>query len=71
MRLRAATIVLILLNIALGMALLAPSRTGATIVDGPARCCRGDGPEAYCCRSCCWLGPYCKRDEACRTTSIQ
>ena len=35
MRLRAATIVLILLNIALGIALLAPSRSGATIFDGP------------------------------------
>lgn len=71
MRLRAATIVLILLNIALGTALMAPSRSVATIVDGPARCCRGEGPEAYCCRSCCWLGPYCRWDSNCRETSIE
>lgn len=71
MRLRAATIVLILLNIALGIALLAPSRGVATIFDGPGRCCRGDGPEAYCCHACCWLGPYWAGDDACRDTSIQ
>ena len=71
MRLRAATIVLILLNIALGIALLAPSRSVATIFDGPGRCCRGDGPEAYCFHMCCWLGPYCAGDDACRETSIQ
>jgi UPF0716 family protein affecting phage T7 exclusion len=71
MRLRAATIVLILLNIALGIALFAPSQGGATIFEGPARCCRGEGPEAYCCRSCCWLGPYCTRDANCRETSIE
>ena len=71
MRLRAATGVLILLNIALGIAQMAPSPSVATIVDGPARCCRGEGPEAYCCRSCCWLGPYCVRDDACRENSIE
>ena len=46
MRWRAATLVPIVLNIALGFALLAPSRGVATIVDGPPRYCRGDGPEA-------------------------
>ncbi len=71
LRLRAATIVLILLNLALGIALLELSQSVATIVDGPARCCRGEGPEAYCCRSCCWLGPYCRWDSNCRETSIE
>ena len=69
--LRTAIVVLILVNIVLGIALLAtsPSRaasaTQAAIIEGPHSCCRGEGPEAYCCHMCCWRGPYCTRDSDC------
>ena len=69
--LRAAIVVLILVNIVLGIVLLAPSTsrassaTLAAVTEGPFRCCRGEGPEAYCCRTCCWRGPYCGHDSDC------
>jgi len=49
----------------LGTALLAPSPSRA-IVDVPTRCCRGEGPDAYCCHLCCVRGPYCEHDSDCR-----
>ena len=63
--LRTSIVVLILLNILLGTALLAPSPSRA-IVDVPTRCCRGEGPDAYCCHLCCVRGPYCEHDSDCR-----
>lgn len=68
--LRTATVILILVNIVLGIALLAPppsraSSANRTTIDGPFRCCRGEGPEAYCCYMCCWRGPYCALDSEC------
>lgn len=32
---------------------------------GPANCCRGEGPEAYCCERCCWFGPGCQSNAEC------
>ena len=63
---RTSIVVLILVNIVLGIALLAPSAGRATIDDGSRRCCRGEGPDAYCCFECCVRGPYCERDSECR-----
>ena len=64
--LRTSIVVLILVNILLGIASLAPSASRAPIVDVPVRCCRGEGPDAYCCRMCCVRGPHCERDSDCR-----
>ena len=63
--LRTSIVVLIVVNILLGTALLAPSPSRAT-VDVPTRCCRGEGPDAYCCYLCCVRGPYCDHDSDCR-----
>lgn len=61
--LRKIIVALILLNIALAVAHLW-SRPIAL----PSRidCCRDEGPEAYCCKQCCWLGFDCTTDEECR-----
>lgn len=32
---------------------------------GPVNCCRGVGPEAYCCKRCCWFGQSCTSDLDC------
>lgn len=47
---RTVTVILILLNAALGtMGRPTPAR------DAPIfSCCRGTGPDAYCCQQCCW-----------------
>lgn len=63
--LRTSIVVLILVNILLGTALLAPSPSRAT-GDVPTRCCRGEGPDAYCCYMCCVRGPYCQQHSDCR-----
>lgn len=64
--LRTSIVVLILVNIVLGIVLLAPSAGRATIDAGPPRCCRGEGPNAYCCYGCCVRGPYCEKHSECR-----
>ena len=57
---RTVTVILILLNAALGT-MGRPTQER----DGPAyNCCRGTGPDAYCCRNCCWY-PNCDSDQDC------
>lgn len=47
---RTVTVILILLNAALGtMGRATPDQAEPVF-----SCCRGTGPDAYCCRQCCW-----------------
>lgn len=63
MALRTATALLILLNLALGVAQVAQARSTA---GARWSCCRGDGPMAYCCMDCCWWwGDRCRSDSQC------
>lgn len=59
--LRTATVCLILLNLAL--ATVHASRSTNTA--GLRSCCRGEGPEAYCCYECCLWGTFCDTDQDC------
>ena len=59
------TMVLILVNLLLAVALsAAPPRTTHQDVK-LFSCCRGVGPEAYCCRRCCWLTKNCTTNADC------
>lgn len=64
--LRVAAMVLILLNLVLGASLLLATRNDANRAIGFSNCCRGDGPEAYCCYRCCWFAPSCETDSVCQ-----
>ena len=64
-KLRTIKVVLILLNLVLAAALVT-QRSAARSADASRSCCRGDGPEAYCCYGCCWLFPDCDMDSDCR-----
>ncbi len=55
---------LTVLNVALAAAAFVPVRTQPAPNGFWHDCCRGDGPEAYCCRDCCFLGAGC--DYSCR-----
>lgn len=63
---RVTLIVLILLNLVLGVGLLVAARNNATGAIGFSDCCRGDGPEGYCCYRCCWIAPVCESDSDCQ-----
>ena len=58
---RTVTVILILLNTALG----AMGRPQPDPGDALFNCCRGTGPDAYCCRQCCYY-PNCDSDLHCR-----
>jgi len=62
--LRKTKVVLILLNLVLAVA-LATRASAARSARGWASCCRGDGPEAYCCHKCCWWPPSCDTNSDC------
>lgn len=57
---------LIAINILLGTALLVRSAGTQVIPLGIFNCCKGAGPDAYCCISCCWFTPNCVNDQGCR-----
>lgn len=63
-KLRTIRVVLILLNLVLAAALLTQA-SAARSTDAKRSCCRGDGPEAYCCYGCCWLFPDCDGNSDC------
>ena len=65
MEMRAKSMVLILVNLAMAAVLIATpdgSRSATRIRD----CCQGEGPNAYCCERCCWLTEDCDTDLDCR-----
>lgn len=50
---------LIILNVALATAIFAPAaQTPGTELW--KSCCRGAGPQTYCCQNCCFLGAGCE-----------
>ena len=58
---RTVIMILILLNAALAtVGRPQPSQDN----HGPFSCCRGSGPDAYCCFVCC-VHPNCDEDEDC------
>ena len=61
--LRKVVVALILINIALAIA-----QSWSRPIALPSRidCCRDEGPEAYCCKQCCWIGFDCTTNEECQ-----
>ncbi len=64
--LRAITMGLILVNLLLGAILSTPPTSQRNVDAQIFDCCRGQGPEAYCCKRCCWVTWNCKVDRDCR-----
>ena len=62
---RTIRVVLILLNLVLAATLLTQV-SAARSAEARRTCCRGDGPEAYCCYGCCWLFSNCDWDSDCQ-----
>lgn len=63
---RAITMGLILVNLLLGATLATTSGSQGDPTTWIRDCCRGNGPEAYCCLGCCWFRSDCKNDLDCR-----
>lgn len=64
---RAMSMVLIVVNLLLGATVAVSSRSQDGSADWRRDCCRGAGPDAYCCLDCCWWTSNCKTDIDCRT----
>jgi len=62
---RKLVLLLVLLNCALGMAILTRSAESQIIPRGIFDCCEGGGPEAYCCFGCCWFVRNCVGSQDC------
>lgn len=65
MEMRAKSMVLILVNLAMAAILIA-APAGDRSATGIFNCCKGEGPDAHCCYDCCWLPRDCKTDSDCR-----
>lgn len=63
---RAITMGLILVNLLLGAVLSTPPANQRNADARIFNCCRGAGPDAYCCEQCCWMTRNCKVDRDCR-----
>ena len=51
---------LIALNATLAAAVFWPAGRQAAARSWFGDCCKGNGPEAYCCSDCCFLGDSCR-----------
>lgn len=51
---------LIALNVTLATAVLASAGPRAAPMSWFGDCCKGNGPEAYCCRDCCLFEAGCR-----------
>ena len=63
---RKTSMVLILVNVLLGAAWTVSWRSQGESEDWFYDCCRGAGPEAYCCFNCCMWTSNCNADIDCR-----
>ena len=63
---RAKSMVLILVNLLLGATLTVRGRREGGSADWFYDCCRGTGPDAYCCFNCCMWTSNCNADIDCR-----
>ena len=62
---RKLTFALVLLNLLLGIAILARSADSQVIPRGILNCCQQDGGDPYCCFGCCWFVYDCKTQRDC------
>ncbi len=56
---------LMILNGLMAAVLFASPAISQVIPLGLFNCCKTEGPEAYCCDSCCWFIWNCRFDEDC------
>ena len=56
---------LIILNGLVATVLVATPAVSQVIPLGLFNCCNTEGPEAYCCASCCWFIWNCRFDKDC------
>lgn len=59
MRTSVLVVGLIVLNAVLAVAIFAPPQEKQPATDLWGDCCKGNGPETYCCQDCCFLGSGC------------
>lgn len=70
MEMRAKSMVLILVNLVMAAVLIAApagERSATWFFD----CCKGEGPNAYCCKNCCWLTDDCDTDLDCQGSTLR
>ncbi len=57
---------LVVLNIVLAFGVFATPAETRTAAAGLWPCCKGKGPDAFCCDGCCWFSWNCNSDSDCR-----
>ena len=62
---RRLLIALAVVNVFLGLALMAKAADSQVLMMGFRDCCKGGDTEAYCCDGCCWAIENCARDSDC------
>lgn len=70
MEMRAKSMVLILVNLVMAAVLIA-APAGESPATWIRDCCQGEGPNAHCCKRCCWLTKNCNTDLDCQRPAPQ
>ena len=66
----AKSMVLILVNLVMA-SVLSVTPTSQSSATGFRNCCRGEGPNAHCCKDCCWLTHNCDTHLDCQGSMPQ